>query len=79
MSDDLAYLGLTEAAELIRTRKLSPVEYTTALMARIERHDHKYNAFVALTPERRSPRRRQPNGKLQRVAGADCFTACPMR
>jgi aspartyl-tRNA(Asn)/glutamyl-tRNA(Gln) amidotransferase subunit A len=52
MSSDLAYLGLAEAAELIRTRKLSPVEYTTALLARIERHDDKYNAFVALTPER---------------------------
>ena len=52
MSSDLAYLGLAEAAELIRTRKLSPVEYTTALLARIECHDDQYNAFVALTPER---------------------------
>jgi aspartyl-tRNA(Asn)/glutamyl-tRNA(Gln) amidotransferase subunit A len=52
MSSNLAYLGLAEAAEMIRTRKLSPVEYTTALLARIERHDDKYNAFVALTPER---------------------------
>ena len=52
MSSDLAYLGLAEAAELIRTRKLSPVEYTNALLTRIERHDAKYNAFVALTPER---------------------------
>ena len=39
MSGDLAYLGLAEAAELIRDKKLSPVEYTTALLARIERHD----------------------------------------
>jgi aspartyl-tRNA(Asn)/glutamyl-tRNA(Gln) amidotransferase subunit A len=52
MSSDVAYLGLAEAAELIRTRKLSPVEYTTALLACIECHDDKYNAFVALTPER---------------------------
>jgi aspartyl-tRNA(Asn)/glutamyl-tRNA(Gln) amidotransferase subunit A len=52
MSSDLAYVGFAEAAELIRTRKLSPVEYTTGLLARIERHDDKYNAFVALTPER---------------------------
>ena len=37
MSGDLAYLGLAEAAELIRTKKLSPVEYVTALLARIER------------------------------------------
>jgi len=52
MSGDLAYLGLAEAAELIRAKKLSPVEYATALLARIERHDGKYNAFIALTPER---------------------------
>ncbi|HLZ78394.1 MAG TPA: amidase, partial [Sphingomonas sp.] len=37
---------------LIRARKLSPVEYTTALLARIERIDPKLSAFVRLTPER---------------------------
>ncbi len=52
MTGDLAYLGLAEAAELIRAKKLSPVEYVTALLARIERHDSSYNAFIALTPER---------------------------
>ncbi len=52
MSGELAYLGLAEAAELIRAKKLSPVEYATALLARIERHDGRYNAFIALTPER---------------------------
>jgi len=52
MSGELAYLGLAEASELIRAKKLSPVEYATALLARIERLDGKYNAFIALTPER---------------------------
>ena len=52
MSRDLAYLGLAEAAELIRDKKLSPVEYATPLLARIERHDPKLNAFIALMPER---------------------------
>jgi len=52
VNGDLAYLGLAEAAELIRGKKLSPVEYATALLARIERHDGEYNAFIALTPER---------------------------
>ena len=32
---DLAYLGVAEAAELIAARKLSPVEYTQALLDRI--------------------------------------------
>jgi aspartyl-tRNA(Asn)/glutamyl-tRNA(Gln) amidotransferase subunit A len=48
---ELAYLGITEAAKLIRERKLSPVEYTEALLARIERFDPQYNAFLRLTPE----------------------------
>jgi hypothetical protein len=52
VTGELAYLSLAEAAELIRAKKLSPVEYATALLARIERHDGKYNAFIALTPER---------------------------
>ena len=52
MSAELAFLGLAQAAELIRAKKLSPVEYVTALLARIDRHDKKFNAFIALTPER---------------------------
>ena len=52
MSGGLAFLGIAEAAELIRAKKLSPVEYTKALLGQIERHDGKFNAFIALTPER---------------------------
>jgi aspartyl-tRNA(Asn)/glutamyl-tRNA(Gln) amidotransferase subunit A len=52
MSGELAFLGLSEAADLIRAKKLSPVEYVRALLAQIERHDSRFNAFIALTPER---------------------------
>ena len=52
MSGDLSFLGIAEAAELIRAKKLSPVEYTKALLGQIERHDSKFDAFIALTPER---------------------------
>ncbi len=48
---ELAFLAVADAAALIRTRKLSPVEYTAALLARIERTDPKLNAFVTLAPE----------------------------
>ncbi|HEX6842360.1 MAG TPA: amidase [Stellaceae bacterium] len=48
---DLGFLGLAEAAELIRARKLSPVDLMTALLDRIERLDGSYNAFLTLTPE----------------------------
>jgi aspartyl-tRNA(Asn)/glutamyl-tRNA(Gln) amidotransferase subunit A len=48
---DLAWLTVTQAAELLRGRQLSPVEYATALIDRIERHDGRLNAFLRFTPE----------------------------
>lgn len=48
---DFAYLSISEAAELLRSKKLSPVEYTKALIARIEQHDRNLNAFLRFTPE----------------------------
>ena len=48
---DLAFLGLADAAEMIRARKLSPVEYTQALLDRIGKLDSRYHAFIRLTPD----------------------------
>jgi aspartyl-tRNA(Asn)/glutamyl-tRNA(Gln) amidotransferase subunit A len=48
---DLAWLTVADAAELLRSKKLSPVEYTKALIARAERHDKYYNAYLRATPD----------------------------
>ncbi len=48
---DFAYLTLAEAAALLRDRKISPVEYTEALLARIDRLNGKLDAFLRLTPD----------------------------
>ena len=48
---DLAWLTVAEAAELLRSRKLSPVEYAETLIDRVERYDGKLNAFLRFTPE----------------------------
>jgi aspartyl-tRNA(Asn)/glutamyl-tRNA(Gln) amidotransferase subunit A len=48
---DLAWLTVAEAAELLRARKLSPVEYAKALIDRIERHDRNLDTFLRFTPE----------------------------
>ncbi len=48
---DIAYLTLAEAARLIRTRELSPVGYTEALLARIAALDPVYHAFIAVTAD----------------------------
>ena len=49
--NDLAWLTVAEASGLLRSKKLSPVEYTKALIDRVERHDGKLNAFLRFTPE----------------------------
>jgi aspartyl-tRNA(Asn)/glutamyl-tRNA(Gln) amidotransferase subunit A len=48
---ELAYLSLTDAAALIKARKLSPVELTQALLDRIDRLDGKVGAFITVTRE----------------------------
>jgi aspartyl-tRNA(Asn)/glutamyl-tRNA(Gln) amidotransferase subunit A len=47
-SNDLGFLPATQLAELIRTRQISPVEYTSILLARIEALEPRVNAFVHL-------------------------------
>ena len=48
---DLAYLTITEAAELIAGREISPVELTEALVRRIRSLDPQINAFITVTEE----------------------------
>src|SRR5258705_3279152 len=48
---ELAYLGIAEAAELLRAGKLSPVTYTEALIDRIARLDGRFHAFIRPTPD----------------------------
>ncbi|MGE0798367.1 MAG: amidase [Lautropia sp.] len=48
---DLAFLTVAEAGELLRGKKLSPVEYAKSLIERIEGNDTKLNAFLRLTPD----------------------------
>ncbi len=49
--DDLCFMPATEAARLIREKKLSPVELTSAVLARIEALEPKVNAFAALAAD----------------------------
>ncbi len=51
MTDDLAYLTISEASKLIAAKKLSPLEWTRASLARIEALDPQLHAFVTLTAD----------------------------
>ena len=48
---DLPYLSLTEASALIKSRRLSPVELTRAMLDRIDRLDSAVGAFITVTRE----------------------------
>ena len=50
-SETLGFMPATEAAELIRTKKLSPVEYMGALLERITALEPKVNAFAHLAAD----------------------------
>lgn len=49
---DLTYLSIAEVSELVRQKKVSPVELTKACLKRIERLNPKVNAFITITADR---------------------------
>jgi amidase len=49
---DLCTKSLTEVAELIERRELSPVELTRAVLERIEQLDAQLHSYLTVTPER---------------------------
>jgi aspartyl-tRNA(Asn)/glutamyl-tRNA(Gln) amidotransferase subunit A len=48
---DLAFASIEEIARLFRKRKLSPVELTKLILARIEQLNPKLNAYITVTSE----------------------------
>jgi len=50
-ASDLAWLSLTDAADLVKARKVSPVELATACLDRIATYNPKLNAFITVTRE----------------------------
>ncbi|MGQ0751715.1 MAG: amidase [Betaproteobacteria bacterium] len=74
---ELAFLGVAEAAELIRGKDLSPVEYAKALIDRIERHDDALNAFIRLTPEIALEDARQAEAEIMRGGWRGAFHGMP--
>jgi aspartyl-tRNA(Asn)/glutamyl-tRNA(Gln) amidotransferase subunit A len=51
MAGEICYSTIAQSAELIRTRKLSPVELTQAHLKRIVDLDPQLNAFLMVTPD----------------------------
>src|SRR5687767_1736804 len=51
MTDALHYLTIARAAELLRSRQLSPVELTRAHLARIEALEPRLHAYITVSAE----------------------------
>ena len=51
-ADELCYAGIRELGGLFRRGALSPVDYATDLLGRVERLDKSLNSYVTVTAER---------------------------
>jgi aspartyl-tRNA(Asn)/glutamyl-tRNA(Gln) amidotransferase subunit A len=65
-SSSLTNLDLSEVSQLVRTKKVSPVEVTRECLSRIERLNPKLNAFITVTGESALAEARQAEAEIQR-------------
>lgn len=65
-SSDLAFATIEELAPLLAKKKLSPVELLENYLARIERHNSRFNAFLTVTPEQALAEARVAERELSR-------------
>ena len=65
-TSEVTQLSLSEACELIRSRKISPVELTRACLSRIDRLNGKLNAFITVTADSALAQARAAEGEIQR-------------
>jgi amidase len=66
LAEDVTYLELTEVAELLRTRQVTSVEVTQAVLDKIEAHDAVLQSYVTLTPDVALEAARQADAEIAR-------------
>ena len=69
--DDLAWLSGYEAAELIRSRRVSVSEVVAAALARVEQSEPYINAFVTVLADEATDAARRADEELMRTAPED--------
>ena len=63
--DDRTGLTLSEASQLVRSKKVSPVELTHECLSRIERLNPKLNAFITVTADSAVAEAREAEAEVQ--------------
>jgi aspartyl-tRNA(Asn)/glutamyl-tRNA(Gln) amidotransferase subunit A len=64
-TDELCYLDLSTAANLLQRREVSPVELVEAVLERIERINPLLNAFITVAAEEAREAARQSEGEIR--------------
>jgi aspartyl-tRNA(Asn)/glutamyl-tRNA(Gln) amidotransferase subunit A len=59
-------LSLTKVSQLVRSKKISPVELTRACLARIEELNPRLNAFITVTPDSALAQAREAEAEIQK-------------
>src|SRR5262245_43518965 len=65
-TDELTAISMREAAELVRRKKVSPVELTKASLTRIEQFNPALNAYITVTSESALAQARTAESEIQR-------------
>jgi len=65
-TSNVSQLGLSEASQLVRSKKVSPVELTHECLNRIERLNPRLNAFIAVTADSALAEAREAEAEIQR-------------
>ncbi len=73
----LYYLTIHEAQQLIRERKLSPVELTKSVLDRIAAVDGRLHAYINLMADGAMARRARLKRRSPKATGAGRCTASP--
>ena len=74
--DDVVYISLTEMAEGVRAKKLSPIELVDAHLARISQLNPKLNAFVKV--DEKPAREQAKSAQAALSAGAKSNSIGPL-
>ncbi|MBI2370261.1 MAG: amidase [Deltaproteobacteria bacterium] len=76
--DELCYMSATELAQAIRARRVSPVEVTSAILARIEQVNPRVNAYCTVVAEAALVEARKAESAVMRGEGDSPLLGVPI-
>ena len=77
-NDDLLQLSITEAADMVRRRQVSPVELTEAALAQAERLQPSINSFITLMGDQALAQAREQEAALARGDNPGLLAGIPV-